>query len=62
MGFTCYYIINRSFISENTVHVQMSLWLRCIPHTGYGNSIAIERVIIKGILYRQIRADMVNKT
>jgi hypothetical protein len=30
-------------------------WLRCIAHTEYGTSIAMEIVIIKGILYREIK-------
>jgi len=71
MVFTCYYIIllincfysrrskfffsHSSLITENMVDVQMFLWLRCIPHTKYGKSIAIERVIFKGIVYREIK-------
>jgi hypothetical protein len=49
-----------SSIIEKRVDVQMFLWLPCIPHTEYGKSIAMKRVIIKGILYREINTGNVN--
>jgi hypothetical protein len=49
-----------SLITENTVDVQMFLWLRYIPHTEYGKSTAMKRVIIKGILYREVKTSNVH--
>jgi hypothetical protein len=49
-----------SSITEKTGDVQMFLWLLCIPHTEYGKSIAMERVIIKGILFREINTGNVH--
>jgi len=51
-----------SLITKNIVDAQMFLWLRCIPHTEYGKSIATERVIIKGILYREIKTGNIHIT
>jgi hypothetical protein len=49
-----------SLITENTFDVQMFLWVPCIPHSEYGTSIAMEIVIIKGILYREIKTGNVH--
>jgi hypothetical protein len=34
-----------SLITENTFDEQLFLWLRCIPYTEYGQSIAMETVM-----------------
>jgi hypothetical protein len=49
-----------SSITGKTGDVQMFLWILCIPHTEHGKSIAMERVIIKGILYREIKTGNVH--
>jgi len=74
MVFTCYYKIlfiicffsrcskfsSASFllIIENTFDVKIFLLLRCIPYTEYSKSLAMERMIIKGIVYREIKQVM----
>ena len=49
-----------SLIIEKTDDVQMFPCLRCIPHTEYGTSLAMEIMIIKGILYREIKTGSVH--
>jgi hypothetical protein len=45
-------------ITQNTFDLQRFLWLRSIPQTEYGKSIAMENVIIKSILYMEIKRGM----
>jgi len=56
MDEACFSLI--SLITENTVDVQRFLWLRSIPQTEYGKSIAMESLIMKSVLYIEININI----